>query len=116
MPWQPERNRNSLSPHGIKEAEGHGARAMHDPNCVVGADMPDGITSMTPHNPDPHGAGPRREFQIAPSARRPANDLGPGLLPARGSLRENPHPGNARASHEQTNTYYGHSLTERPRR
>jgi hypothetical protein len=21
MPWEPERNRNSLSPHGIKEAE-----------------------------------------------------------------------------------------------
>jgi hypothetical protein len=27
MPWEPERNRNSLSPHGIKEAQGHGDRS-----------------------------------------------------------------------------------------
>ena len=30
MAWQPERNRNSLSPHGLKEAE-----AMPRPACTT---------------------------------------------------------------------------------
>ena len=43
MPWEPQRNRNSLSPHGLKAAEGHGARAIHDLNSVGCPPMPDGI-------------------------------------------------------------------------
>jgi hypothetical protein len=48
MPWEPEHNRNSLSPHGIKKAEGHGARSMHDANCVPGSEMPPGILGAAP--------------------------------------------------------------------
>jgi hypothetical protein len=48
MPWEENRNTRSLSPHGLKEAEGHGARAVHDVRCVVGQEMPPGILSMTP--------------------------------------------------------------------
>ena len=48
MPWEPERNRNSLSPHGQKEMQGHGARALHDVRSVIGQEMPPGILSMTP--------------------------------------------------------------------
>jgi hypothetical protein len=48
MPWEPERNRNSLSPHGLKAAEGHAVRSMHDPNCVVGDPMPPGLLGPTP--------------------------------------------------------------------
>jgi hypothetical protein len=48
MPWEENRNIRSLSPHGIKEAEGHGARALHDVRGVVGQEMPPGILSMEP--------------------------------------------------------------------
>ena len=48
MAWQPERNRNSLSPHGLKEAEGHAAPGVHDVNHVSCPEMPPGILSMTP--------------------------------------------------------------------
>jgi len=44
MPWEPERNRNSLSPHGLKEAEGHAAPV----DASAGTEMPPGILSMTP--------------------------------------------------------------------
>ena len=48
MPWEPERNIRSLSPHGLKKAEGHGAPAMHDVRCVIGQEMPPGLLSMRP--------------------------------------------------------------------
>jgi hypothetical protein len=63
MPWEPERNIRSLSPHGIKEAEGHGARAMHDVSCVIGQEMPSGILSMTPL-----GAGVSSPYMPQPAA------------------------------------------------
>jgi hypothetical protein len=65
MGWEPEHNRNSLSPHGLKEAQGHAARALHDANCVSGPEMPPGILSMQP-------LGPGRSSPYAPtSAARP---------------------------------------------
>jgi hypothetical protein len=70
MAWQPERNRFSLSPHGIKEAEGHAARAVHDANCVPGPDMPPGILGA-PLNSDPHGRGPKANPNASPSSHRP---------------------------------------------
>jgi hypothetical protein len=48
MPWEPNCNLRSLSAHGLKEAEGHAAPALHDTNCVPGDPMPPGILSMTP--------------------------------------------------------------------
>jgi hypothetical protein len=44
MGWEPERNTKSLSPHGIKEAEGHAAHV----HTGAGPEMPPGILSMTP--------------------------------------------------------------------
>ena len=68
MPWEPERNRNSLSPHGQKEMQGHGAPAMHDVRCVIGQEMPGGLLSMqplgagrsSPYMPPPAAAGEKR--------------------------------------------------------
>jgi hypothetical protein len=66
MPWEPERNIRSLSPHGLKEAEGHAVRTMHDPRCVVGDPMPPGILPergslgggvSSPYMPQPPAAG-----------------------------------------------------------
>jgi hypothetical protein len=48
MPWESERNIRSLSPHGLKEAEGHAARGLHDVSCVTGREMGPGLLSMTP--------------------------------------------------------------------
>jgi hypothetical protein len=48
MPWEENRNLNSLSPHGLKEAQGHAAPGIHDVSCVTGREMPPGILSMTP--------------------------------------------------------------------
>ena len=68
MPWEPERNIRSLSPHGLKEAEGHATRGVHDINSVPCPDMPPGITSMTPL-----GAGKTSPY--APeSSRRPVGE------------------------------------------
>jgi hypothetical protein len=65
MPWEPEHNRRSLSPHGLKEATGHGMRGVHDVAHVPGAEMGPGLLSMTPL-----GAG--RSSPYAPmSAARP---------------------------------------------
>ena len=62
MPWESERNRNSLSPHGLKEAAGHAAPARHDVRCVVGQEMPPGLLSMTPL-----GAGVSSPYMPAPA-------------------------------------------------
>jgi hypothetical protein len=64
MPWEENRNRNSLSPHGLKEAQGFVTPALHDPNCVVCGPMPDGILG-----PTPLGAG--RSSPYMPSSSRP---------------------------------------------
>jgi hypothetical protein len=63
MPWESERNLRSLSPHGLKEAEGHAMPAVHDPNCVPGREMPPGILSMTPL-----GAGKSSPYMPPPAA------------------------------------------------
>jgi hypothetical protein len=71
MPWEHERNIRSLSPHGLKAAEGHAAPgAVHDINSVGCPEMPPGLLSMTPlgatksspYMPQPTAAGekPRR--------------------------------------------------------
>ena len=75
MPWGPEeRNRNSLSPHGLKRAENHGARAMHDPkNSVACAEMGSGLLGA-PLNPDPHCRGFKMPVHIAPETRRPRDE------------------------------------------
>jgi hypothetical protein len=65
MPWESERNIRSLSPHGIKEATGHGAPALHDARCVIGQEMPPGLLSMTPL-----GATRSSPYMPAPPAAR----------------------------------------------
>jgi hypothetical protein len=70
MPWEENRNIRSLSPHGLKEAQGHAMRSLHDPNCIVGSEQPPGILGPTPlgagvsspYMPQPATAGekPRR--------------------------------------------------------
>jgi hypothetical protein len=66
MPWEENRNIRSLSPHGLKAAEGHAVRSMHDPRCVVGDPMPPGLlspmkplgaTRSSPYMPRPSAAG-----------------------------------------------------------
>jgi hypothetical protein len=75
MGWQPERNRNSLSPHGIKEAEGHAARGVHDANSVPCPGMPDGILGA-PLNARPNDRGEpgRGPVKHEPSSRRPVGE------------------------------------------
>jgi hypothetical protein len=50
MPWERERNIRSLSPHGLKEAEGHAAPGQqHDATNSFGCpEMGPGLLSMTP--------------------------------------------------------------------
>jgi hypothetical protein len=68
MPWEPEHNRRSLSPHGLKEAEGHATRGVHDLHSVACSEMGPGLLSMTPL-----GAG--RSSPYAPeSSRRPVDE------------------------------------------
>jgi hypothetical protein len=68
MPWQEERNRNSLSPHGRKEMEGHAARGVHDVNQVACPEMPPGLLSM-----QPLGAGKTSPY-MPESSRRPVGE------------------------------------------
>ena len=68
-------------------------RGVHDLNSVGCSDMPDGITSMTPMNADPHGHGFKMPIGDAPSSRRPVNDMGPPVHPG-GVLNADPHPYN----------------------
>jgi hypothetical protein len=65
MPWQPERNRNSLSPHGIKEAENFVTPGVHDIKSVGCPPMPPGLLSMTPL-----GAGVSSPYMPQPAAAR----------------------------------------------
>jgi hypothetical protein len=73
MPWEPEHNRRSLSPHGLKEATGHAAPGVHDINSVGCPPMPDGITGA-PMNADPHRAGFKMPVGATPSAARPKDE------------------------------------------
>jgi hypothetical protein len=68
MPWEPERNIRSLSPHGLKEASGHGAPGVHDINSVGCPPMPPGIlgptplgaTKSSPYMPEPVAPGEKQ--------------------------------------------------------
>jgi hypothetical protein len=64
MPWEPNHNIRSLSPHGLKEAEGHAQRGVHDVNGVPGTEQPPGILSMTPL-----GATKSSPYMPQPAAR-----------------------------------------------
>jgi hypothetical protein len=64
MPWEPERNIRSLSPHGLKEAQGFAQRGVHDINSVGCPEMPPGILG-----PTPLGAG--RSSPYMPSSSQP---------------------------------------------
>jgi hypothetical protein len=80
-------------------------RGVHDLNSVGCPPMPEGLTSMTPFNVDPHGGGFKMPVGEVPSAARPMNDMGPGLLPANGAINPNPHPYNPASQVQQRNTY-----------
>jgi hypothetical protein len=70
MPWEPDRNIRSLSPHGLKAAEGFAAPgALHDTNCVGCGPMPDGILG-----PTPLGATKSSPYMPLASARPPRGD------------------------------------------
>jgi hypothetical protein len=100
MGWQPERNRQSLSPHGLKEASGHAARGVHDINSVPCHEMGPGILGA-PLNPDPHRAGPRTNPYMPESSRRPVGEptaIRPPHDPA-------PHPYTPAAQKQAPNTY-----------
>jgi hypothetical protein len=68
MPWEREHNIRSLSPHGLKAAEGHAAPGVHDVHSVACPEMGPGLLSMVPL-----GAG--RSSPYAPvSAARPKGE------------------------------------------
>jgi hypothetical protein len=74
MGWEPERNRFSLSPHGIKAAQGHAARTVHDPHSVGGPECPPGILGTRPLNADPHRGGDRASPYASASSHRPRGE------------------------------------------
>ena len=88
-------------PHAIDKGI---MRGLHDVNCVPCPEMPPGITGA-PLNADPHGGGFKMPVGNMPSAARPMNDMGPGLLPANGAINPNPHPYNPASQVQQRNTY-----------
>jgi hypothetical protein len=100
MPWEAERNLRSLSPHGIKEAEGHASRGLHDPHSVGCPPMPPGITGA-PLNPDPHARGFKMPVHIAPETRRPRDEPTPMTPPHDPA----PHPYTPAAQKQRPNTY-----------
>ena len=63
MPWEPERNIRSLSPHGLKESGGFVTRNQHDPNCVLCREPPPGILG-----PEPIGRGVSSPYMPQPAA------------------------------------------------
>ena len=81
------------------------ARGVHDAHSVGCPNMPDGILGATPLNADPHVRGFKSPIGEVPSAARPRNDMGPGLLSANGSINPNPHPYNPSSSVTLSNTY-----------
>jgi hypothetical protein len=99
----PEHNSHGFH-HGDRIDKGI-QRGLHDVNCVPCPEMSGGLTSMAPLNADPHGGGFKMPVGAAPSAARPMNDMGPGLLPANGAINPNPHPYNPASQVQQRNTY-----------
>jgi hypothetical protein len=100
MSWERERNLNSLSPHGLKEAQGHAARGVHDVNSVPCHEMGPGILGA-PLNADPHRAGPKTNPYMPESSRRPVGEptaITPPHNPA-------PHPYTPAAQVQERNTY-----------
>jgi hypothetical protein len=67
--------------------------------------LPPPIRGDAPISPRPHDAGFRQPVKITPSSARPANDMGPGLLPANGSIDSAPHPYTPAAQKQAANTY-----------
>jgi hypothetical protein len=92
MGWEPERNTKSLSPHGLKEAEGHGARGVHDAtNSVLCPSMPSGILGA-PLNADPHGGGFKMPVHATPSAARPKDEPQQTTVPHNQGPHDHLHP------------------------
>lgn len=100
-------NRRTLSRHGDKEASGFAPHL----NVGIGTEMGPGLTSMVPLNSDPHAGGNRAPAGNEFSRARPANDMGPGLLPQNGALNPDPHPYGG--DPKEPNTY---GLSRVPRR
>jgi hypothetical protein len=73
-------------------------------NVGIGNEMGPGILGA-PLNVDPHGGGFKMPVGVAPSAARPMNDMGPGLLPANGAINPDPHPATSAAQVQARNTY-----------
>ena len=102
MPWEENRNRNSLSPHGLKEATGHAVRTMHDAaNSVPCNEMPAPLRGDAPMRERPHDAGPRMPVHIAPETRRPVGE--PQSMTPRHD--PTPHPYTPAGQKQQANTY-----------
>lgn len=85
MGWESERNRNSLSPHGLKEAQGHGAHV----DVSGGTEMPrGGICGSTPLNANPHQGGPKANVYMKPG-REPLRGNPASMTPPHTT---SPHP------------------------
>jgi hypothetical protein len=65
MPWEKDQNYRSLSPAGLKLAEGFAAHV----NSSFGTEMCPGILGA-PISVDPHGAGPKSNVYM-PKGSRP---------------------------------------------
>src|SRR5215472_14477828 len=72
-------------------------------NVGIGNEMGPGILGA-PLNPDPHGRGFKMPIGDAPSAARPAHDMGPPVHPG-GVINADPHPYNPATQVQQKNTY-----------
>jgi hypothetical protein len=66
MPWENERNLNSLSPHGLKAAEGHAAHV----DVSTGTEIPRAGVCGAPLNSNPHQGGPKSNVYM-PRDRTP---------------------------------------------
>jgi hypothetical protein len=73
-------------------------------NVGIGNEMGPGILGV-PMNADPHARGFKMPVGEVPSAARPRNDMGPGLLPANGAINPEPHVYNPSSQVQQRNTY-----------
>jgi hypothetical protein len=60
MGWESEQNHNSLSAHGLKEAQGF-VRPVANSSATG---MPPSIRGDAPMSVDPHGAGPKRPLTV----------------------------------------------------
>jgi hypothetical protein len=74
MPWEENRNTRSLSPHGLKEAQGFAQRGVHDINQVGCPEMPPGILGPTP-------LGATKSSPYMPSSSRPTRGAPQSMTP-----------------------------------